>query len=72
MIKIKTKYDYENNIFRLEKLKHNHSCSMEFLALIHKLIDILLENDEDLDKKEVYKILKQMDKTEVMEEVNAH
>lgn len=58
MIKIKTKYDYENNVFKLEKLKHEHSCTYEFVALINVLIDEILIYDESIDRKQLYKLIK--------------
>ena len=67
MIKIKTKYDDENDIFTIVKFDLKNTCRFEMLALIHELEKTLLENDEDLDKKTMNKILKDMDKNEEIE-----
>lgn len=67
MIKIKTKYDYKNDVFTLIKAKYNDTCRFEVLSLAHYLLTTLLENDKELDKKTMYKILKDMDKEEIEE-----
>ena len=62
MIKIKTKYNYDENIFTIDKLIHKHSCTYEFLALIDTLIDEIIENEEIINEKNIYKILKEFRK----------
>lgn len=70
MIKIKTKYNYDENIFTIDKLEHKHSCTAEFLALINKLIDEIIEYDENANEKNIYKEIKEFRKN--MEDINAH
>jgi len=65
MIKIKTKYDYENDVFTISKIKYDDSCRFEILALVHYLMTDLLENDKELSKKEMYEILEEMEKEEI-------
>ena len=60
MIRIVTKYDYENNITSI-KLRHKHSCTMEFLALIERLMQEI-ETHSDTTRKEIYKYLKEIEK----------
>ena len=73
MIKIKTNYDYENDIFSIKQLKYKNSCTTEFLSLIHILMEEILLCDENMTKKEIYKILRDYDKGDIMEVIdNAH
>lgn len=69
MIKIKTKYDFDGNIFTLDKFEHKNSCTYEFVALISTLIDEIV-NQEEMSRKDVYKMVKDFDKA--VEEYNAH
>lgn len=63
MIKIKTKYDYDKDIFELRILEHKHSCTAEFLALINSLIDEVVEYDGTMNEKNIYKEIKDFRKT---------
>ena len=60
MIKIKTKYDYDENIFYLDKFIYKDSCKLEFLSIIHELIEEL-ERQEKVGKKDIYKMIKDFD-----------
>ena len=60
MIKIKTRYNFDDNTFYLDRLKHKDSCRLEFLSLIHELIEEL-ERQEQVGRKDVYKMIKEYD-----------
>jgi len=60
MIRIKAKYYPKEELTRV-MLKHKHSCTAECLAVIHKIMNEI-ENYSDTPRKEIYKLLKEMDK----------
>ena len=60
MIKVKTKYNFDTDIFTLGLYKTKNTCTMEHLALISKLIDMIMENS-DMTRKEILNILKKSD-----------
>ena len=68
MIRIKAKYYPEEELTRV-MLRHKKSCTMECLAVISKIMDVMEEYGET-SRKDIYKYLKQLDKER--EEENAH
>ena len=60
MIKLKSKYDYETNT-TVVRLKHKHSCTLEMLDVIYKLMKEI-EKFTDLTRKDIYKYLKEIEK----------
>ena len=59
MIRVVTKYKDDVTLI---KLRHKHSCTMEFLALIYRLMEEIEKYDEDTTKKDIFKYLKEMEK----------
>lgn len=59
MIKIKTKYDFTNDILKVKQYKYAHTCTYEHLALIDLLIKEILRTQSDIykTKKDVLKAL---------------
>lgn len=68
MIRIKARYYPKEELTRV-MLRHRKSCTMEFLAVISKMMDEI-EEYGDTPRKDIYKYLKQMDKEK--EKENAH
>lgn len=58
MIKVVTKY--KEDVTEI-KLKHKKSCTMEFLALIYRLMQEIKENDNMTNRK-IYRLLREMEK----------
>lgn len=61
MIKIKAKYDEENNIFSV-KYNDKNTFTLENIALIEFLCETILENDEDMTLEEIFKLVKTIKK----------
>ena len=61
MIKIKAKYDEENNIFSV-KYNDKNTFTLENIALIEFLCETILENDEDMTIKEIFKLVENIRK----------
>ena len=61
MIKIKAKYDEENNIFSV-KYDTRKTFTFENIALIEYLCETILENDEDMTIKEIFKLVENIRK----------
>ena len=57
MIKIKAKYDKETNNFSV-KSDFKNTFTLENIALIEYLCETILENDEDMTIKEIFKLVK--------------
>ena len=57
MIKIKAKYDEENNIFSV-KYNDKNTFTLENIALIEFLCETILENDEDMTMKKIFDLVK--------------
>ena len=66
MIKIKTKYDYDTDTFKVD-FKHKDSCTNEFVALICLLIDEIYANDKEMTEKELFKFIKEFKMNNVEE-----
>ena len=67
MIKAKIKYEYYNNKPTKIDIKHKKSCTFESILLINALIKLILENDKDLTRKEVYKLIKEYSENTIEE-----
>ena len=59
MIKIKTKYDFTNDILKVKQYKYTHTCTYEHLAVIDLLIKEILRTQSDIypTRKQVLKAL---------------
>ena len=58
MIKIKAKYDENEDCFKAIKFKLDNSCNMEVLCVISELIDNMIKHGE-VEEKEVFKMMKE-------------
>lgn len=67
MIRIKARYYPEEDLTRII-LRHKKSCTMEFLAVISRMMDEI-EKYGDTPRKDIYKYLKQMDKEKEEQEI---
>ena len=61
MIKIKAKYDKETNNFSV-KSDFKNTFTLENIALIEFLCEKILENDEDMTIKEIFKLVENIRK----------
>lgn len=61
MIKVKAKFNEENNIFSV-KYDTKHTFTLENIALIEYLCEAILENDEDMTMEEIFKLVKTIKK----------
>ena len=61
MIKIKAKYDKETNNFSV-KSDFKNTFTLENIALIEYLCETILENDEDMTIKEIFKLVENIRK----------
>ena len=61
MIKIKAKYDKETNNFSV-KSDFKNTFTLENIALIEYLCETILENDEDMPIKEIFKLVENIRK----------
>lgn len=61
MIKVKAKYDKENNIFSVKSDTKN-TFTLENIALIEYLCETILENTEDMTLEEIFKLVKTIKK----------
>ena len=57
MIKVKAKYDEENNIFSV-KYDTKKTFTLENIALIEYLCETILENDEKITLEEIFDLVK--------------
>lgn len=62
MIRIKTNIDVEKELFGVKEYKYHKSCMLEHLGLILFLMEQIMEQDEKMTEKELFKILKDMRK----------
>ena len=61
MIKIKAKYDKETNNFSV-KSDFKNTFTLENIALIEYLCETILENDEDMTIKGIFKLVENIRK----------
>ena len=61
MIKIKAKYDKETNNFSV-KSDFKNTFTLENIALIEFLCETILENDKDMNIKEIFKLVENVRK----------
>lgn len=57
MIKIKAKYNQKDNIFSV-KYNDKNTFTLENIALIEYLCEVILENDEDMTMKKIFELVK--------------
>ena len=57
MIKVKAKYNKENNIFSI-KYNEKNTFTLENIALIEYLCETILENDENMTMEEIFNLVK--------------
>ena len=61
MIKIKAKYDEEKNVFNV-KCDTIKTFTLEHIALIEYLCETILENDDNMTMKEIFKLVETIKK----------